>query len=325
MTLPPGTFTLSLDFELIWGTLDTRGPDGFREACLIERDVVVERLLKLLDEFSVSATWCVLGHLFLSSCERVNGKPHSEIVRPHHAWAAGDWFANDPCTDEHTDPLFYGRELVDRIRACPTRQEIGSHTFSHPILGDAGCSREAAASDLDACVRLAEAAGVELRSFAFPRNRVGHLDVLHEHGFTAFRGPERHWHARPRVPPRVARLGHLADVLLARRPPVVEARETLPGLWNVSGSMIYFPAHGARRFIPISRRVRRAVKGLDRAATEGRIFHLWFHPTNLADETDAMFDGLRAILQRADRLRDDGRLRVGSMSEVVSGATSARG
>jgi peptidoglycan/xylan/chitin deacetylase (PgdA/CDA1 family) len=313
----PGTFTISLDFELIWGTLDTRGPDAFRAACEKERAEVVDRLLALLHQYEVPATWCVLGHLFLESCACVDGRAHPDIVRPQHAWARGDWFADDPCTDESHDPIFYAPDLVERIRACPTPQEIGSHTFSHPILGDAGCSREAAASDLQECLRLAEEAGVELKSFAFPRNQVGHLDVLHEKGFSAFRGPEPHWYERPRVPKKLARIGHLADVLTARRPPVVEAKEVLPGLWNVPGSMIFFPAHGARRYIPVSVRVRRAVKGLDRAADEGRIFHLWFHPTNLADETDAMFGGLRAILEHAAALRDADRLRVAPMGALV--------
>ena len=66
--LERGVFTLSLDFELIWGTLDLFGPDRFRRACEVERSVVFDRLLALLEELEISATWCVLGHLFLDRC-----------------------------------------------------------------------------------------------------------------------------------------------------------------------------------------------------------------------------------------------------------------
>jgi hypothetical protein len=45
----------------------------------------------------------------------------------------------------------------------------------------------------DQCVRLADEASLALRSFAFPGNRVGHLDVLREFGFTCYRGPEPAW------------------------------------------------------------------------------------------------------------------------------------
>ena len=308
-----GVFTLSLDFELIWGTLEDHGPDAFRRACEIERTEVVDRLLGLFAEFEIPATWCILGHLFLDSCALENGSKHPEIVHARRATGA-DWFAVDPCTDEATDPVFYGRSLVEKIRSCPVRQEIGSHSFSHVLFDEV--SSDAAASELAECVRLGQAAGVELHSFAFPRNRVGHLGALRDSGFICFRGPEPGWHEGAERGP-LRRVAHLLDVIAARTPPVVEPIERAPGLWDIPGSMMYFPMHGRRRHIPLSRRVKRAAKGLDRAAETGRVFHLWFHPTNLADEIDRMFDGLRSIFEHAARLRTDSRLRFASMGEIA--------
>jgi peptidoglycan/xylan/chitin deacetylase (PgdA/CDA1 family) len=307
-----GVFTLSLDFELIWGTLD-RGVDTYREACEREHQFVVDRLLALLAEFEISATWCTLGHLFLDSCELHDGRKHPEIVPPR-----ADWFAEDPCTSESEDPIFYGKALLDRVLACGVPQEIGCHSFSHPIFDDPACTRETAQTELAECVRLAAERGLELQSFAFPRNRVGHLDVLPEYGFSVYRGPDPAWFEDARWPRPVKRVGHLADVALARRPPVVLPEEVLPGLWNLPGSMIYFPMHGARRRIPMSVRVSRAFKGLDAAVRERRVFHLWFHPTNLAFETEAMFDGLRRIFERASELRAADRLSIMPMRDVVA-------
>ena len=216
VALDRGVFTISLDFELIWGTLD-RGVNTFRAACELEREVVVDRLLALLTEYEISATWCTLGHLFLESCAPVDGRKHPEIVPPAHEGIA-DWFEHDPSGTEQSDPIFYGKMLVDRVLGCPVPQEIGSHSFSHPRFGEPGCSRETADTELTECVRLARERGLELRSFAFPRNRVGHLDVLREHGFTAYRGPDPAWYEGGRWPRPVKRLGHVADVVLARRP-----------------------------------------------------------------------------------------------------------
>ena len=314
-----GGFTLSLDFELIWGTLDHHGPEGFRRQCGIEREIVIDRLLELLAEFEISATWCVVGHLFLDSCSPQAGVKHPDIVRPAHSWSNGDWFGHDPCGTEKSDPIFYGATLVQKIKACSVPQEIGCHSFSHVIFGDGGCSRQTASSEVVACVRLARAQGIELRSFAFPRNSVGHLDVLQEQGFTCYRGPEPVWWERPRLPHVVKRLGHLTDVLSARRPPVVLPHLTTEGVWNLPGSMMYFPMHGNRRYIPTRLRVRRAVKGLDRAARERRIFHLWLHPTNLAEETEHMFHGLRSVFERAAALRRARVLEIGPMRSVIPG------
>ena len=312
-----GVFTLSLDFELIWGTLEDYGPDAFSAACERERAEIIDRLLELLAEFEMPATWCTLGHLFLDGCSPEDGTKHPEIVHSRRA-SGDDWFAIDPGTDERTDPIFYGQSLVEKVLACPVPQEIGCHSFSHVLFDE--CSSETAASELAECLRLADRVGVKLRSFAFPRNRVGHLELLREFGFNCYRGPEPSWYegGERRL---IHRLGHLLDVVSARTPSVVEPVEALPGLWNVPGSMMYFPMHGARRHIPVSRRVTRAAKGLDRAAESGGVFHLWFHPTNLADELDRMFAGLRSIFEHAQRLRHDGVLAfepMGALAETYA-------
>jgi peptidoglycan/xylan/chitin deacetylase (PgdA/CDA1 family) len=316
--LPRGVFTLSLDFELIWGTLDLFGPDRFREACRLERGVVFERLLGLLEEFEISATWCVLGHLLLDRCDSSGGPPHPEIVRPTHHWHPGDWFRHDPASDEARAPLFYGATLVERLRASRTPQEIGCHSFSHVIFGDRGCSRETARSEIAACVAAARPLGLELRSFAFPRNSVGHLDVLAEFGFRCYRGPSPTWFERRGSARPHERLGHLFDVLRAAEPPAVAPEPAAFGLINVPASMILFPMHGARRHIPVSRRIQRMQRGLEAAVRQRRVFHLWFHPTNLADEPELMFGALRTTLQQVRRLREQGALEVRTMGELAA-------
>jgi peptidoglycan/xylan/chitin deacetylase (PgdA/CDA1 family) len=323
----PGIFTISLDFELIWGTLDLFGPEGFRGDCEIERSAVIDRLLELFIEFDVPATWCILGHLFLDHCDVVDGVKHPEIVRAEHQWCANDWFEHDPCGAEESAPLFLGKSLIEKIRSCSVPQEIGSHSFSHVIFGDRGCSRDAAQSELAACVKLAEESGIQLRSFAFPRNQIGHLDLLAKYGFACYRGPEPNWYQSPRWPAAVRRLSHLGEVITAAEPPVVEPEDRGDGLVNIPGSMIYFPRHGLRRYLPMYLRVRRAVKGLRAAARRGRIFHLWFHPTNLAGDQqtmDAMFGGLRRILEYASRMREKGQLEILTMGGIAEQYLSNR-
>lgn len=292
----------------------------------MERERVVPALLDLFAEFEVPATWCIVGHLFLERCQPENGVAHPEIVRPRYPWRSADWFDHDRGGDERSQPLHCAASLVRRIRECPVAQEIGSHSFSHVIFGEPGCSKATAESEVAACRRAAEAWGLSLRSFVFPRNSVGHLDVLRAAGFTCFRGPEPGWQgARDAAPGPWRRLARLLDVLRASEPPAVTPRLTGEGLVDVPGSMIYFPSHGVRRFVPIERRVTRARKGLDAAARTRRVFHLWFHPTNLAERTDDMLAGLRAILEHAARLRAEGRLdylAMGGIADSLLGAAS---
>lgn len=314
--LPRGVFIISLDFELIWGTADLFGPKQFWKACESERKLI-QRLLNLFEKYNISATWCTLGHLFLDSCRLENGIKHPDIIRPHHPWCQGDWFQHDPCGDEKTAPLFYARSLIKQILECRIPQEIGSHSFSHVIFGDPGCTPETANSELGACVKVARELGVVLRSFAFPRNSVGHLETLRRHGFRCFRGQDPNWYEYLSWPIILKRLAHLADVLFSVEPPVVLPELTTEGLWNIPGSMILFPMHGIRRYLPMRSRVLRAIKGLDAAVKKRRIFHLWFHPTNLADSTEEMFRGLEQIIQHAECLRNRGDLEFHSMGGLV--------
>ncbi len=310
-----GIFSISLDFELIWGTLDLFGKEKFERDCRIERAVVIDRLLELFGELDISATWLVVGHLFLDKCEPRAGVHHPEIVRPQHSWVKSDWFSHDPGLDERSEPLFYARHLVEKIRDFHVHQEIGSHSFSHIIYGDIGCSEAAAESDLKASVRAAAHLGILQRSFAFPRDRIGHLDVLRRHGITAYRTEIPLWYERGQRT-LSKRLAHLWDVLRAATPPVGRPSIDDNGLCAIPGSMIYFPLHGMRQYIPMSRRVARAIKGLDLAVKDKAIFHLWFHPTNMAAKTDRMFAGLRSILEHANSLRQDGKISVMTMPEI---------
>jgi peptidoglycan/xylan/chitin deacetylase (PgdA/CDA1 family) len=313
-----GVFTISLDFELAWGTVDIIGPEKWNEVYKREREIVVDRLLNLFVEFDVSATWCILGHLFLDACAPENGRKHPEIVRAHHEWHPDDWFIHDPCGTRESAPIFYGRDLVEKIRDCPVTQEIGSHSFSHIIFGDKGCSEEAARSELAECVKLAGELGIEMRSFVFPRNEIGHLGAVRDAGFKCYRGVEPNWFEGPDHSPRFRRMMRLIDVLRAAAPPVVLPEQDENGLWNIPGSAMYFASHGFRRHIPMSLRTKRAIKGLDAAVNEKKVFHLWFHPTNMADNTEKMFAGLREILKHADSLRQRGRLDILPMGALIS-------
>ncbi len=318
-TADVGYFTVSFDFELIWGTLDTRGVAGFEAACVIERERVIDRLVHLLAAYEIPATWFVVGHLMLDRCDATTETRHPGVVRPRHAWRQGDWFDRDPGGDEASSPLFFARSLIERVRACKTSQEIGCHSFSHVIYGDSGCSAECAESDIAECVRVAHDLGLRMTAFAFPRNRVGHLDVLARHGFVCYRGPEPHWYRNARWLPRaIVRMAHLSQFVGATTPPVVWPVRGRVGIVDVPGSMVFLPRHGVRRLVSVDRRVLRAVKGLEAAARRAALFHLWMHPTNLAEDCDRMFDGLERIFAHAVELRRRGRLRFASVSEMAA-------
>ena len=285
-------FTVSIDFELMWGTADRPYAHAFRGLCETERKEVVDRLLDLLTKYEIGATWGIVGHLFLDEAERNTARMK----------------ASDP------GRLYHAADLVRRIQRCAVEQDIGSHTFCHIEMDDWACSKTKAELEVQECVRQAGRWGIEMKSFIFPRNRVGHLDVLKRHGFSCYRGPEPQWYANQRR--TVRRLGHLLDIARMATPPTVMPTQQR-GVWNIPGSMLYTPSFGARQVVPVWMRVRRAKAGLNRAVKRNQVFHLWFHPTDLACRKDAMLSGLERIFEYAAELRSAGKLRVKTMRELV--------
>ncbi len=310
---------LSLDFELVWGSRDLYDPiEPLLAQARVTRESVFDPLLNTLTRLGLRATWATVGHLFLESARREGGRLHPDLVQPRHSWHPRPWFEAVPAGDEVSHPEYYARSLVLRLKEAG--QEVGSHSFSHPIFGDPGCSRQVADTELAACVREAKALGIELRSFVFPRNVEGHLDLLARHGFRCWRGPAPDWYRTAPLPQSVGRVGHLAQVLAATGPPMVMPIAGPHGLWNIPASASYLPSDGPRRAIPVQRRVERAMAGLRAAEKSGKIFHFWLHPINLAAHTRPMLAGLVEILEQAARLRDQGKLDIQTMGEVADSA-----
>lgn len=284
-----GSVVLSIDAELAWGFHDLPNPPKRRidAARTAWKDV-----LSMLDEFSVPATWAVVGHLFLEECDGI----HADHPVPPA------WFEHDPGGVVGDDSSWFGLDLVREIQAARVDHEIASHSFSHVEFGDSETARETAVAEVEASIEAAAAADIQLHSFVFPRNVVGYRDVLAAYGFTCYRGvcPDRWFDAVP-----TPRAGKLLDATLVQSaPPLVSPLVDEYGLINLPASLDLFGFEGTARSLvepvfgdPV---VRQAKAGIDCAAESDGVFHLWLHPNNLLAERD--FERLRTVLSYlADR------------------------
>jgi peptidoglycan/xylan/chitin deacetylase (PgdA/CDA1 family) len=287
----PGYFILSLDLELAWGVFAYDALEAQRPYLVGEREVI-RHLLDLLDRYRIPATWATVGHLFLDSCQRSADAVHPDVLRPTYPLYGKDWHHLDPCTDVASDPLWYGPDIIDEIVGRPTAHEMGTHTFSHIVVGDPACTREEFRSQLRACRDVHEARGLGMRSIVYPNNRIGHLDVLAEEGVVAYRGNLDRWYTG--LGGRLKRLCYLADYTVAATPPTYPTTDRVEGpLVNLPASMFLLPRDGVRRAVPLASRRQQALRGVRRAVERGEIFHLWFHPFNLATDP-----GLLDVLDR---------------------------
>ncbi|AQL44846.1 hypothetical protein BV210_18960 (plasmid) [Halorientalis sp. IM1011] len=302
-----GTVVLSVDAELGWGFHDFAEPPRDR---LANARRGWQTLLDLCEEYRVPATWAVVGHLFLDECDGRHGD---------HPAPPG-WFDHERGSDRMARSLRFADGLIERTATADVDHEIGLHTFSHVEMGASGTTARLADAELSAAVDAAREWGVDPRprSFVFPRNDVGNLQALADHGITCYRG------TTPTDRRRFDRYGGVDRLVRAALgsagPPLVEPRRDSLGLVDVPASLFLFSVEGILRsaaepFVgdPVAVLARR---GIDRAAASDGLFHMWLHPNNLAGPQDAA--RLAEIFEHLARVRARTDLEVRTMGDVAA-------
>jgi peptidoglycan/xylan/chitin deacetylase (PgdA/CDA1 family) len=290
-----GKLTISIDLELAWGFWDILTPDILRLSQSAERPIC-DKLLELFDRYHIPATWAVVAAVLDRASAQ--GRPGNEA-----SW--------------------YAPEIIDRIRAAKTCHEIGSHGGRH-VYYDRMSAVEAA-QDLEFIKQVHRDNGLALASFVFPRNAVGHLDLLARAGVRTFRGPDTGWvRLAPKLGPRAGKLVTFADKILPIPPAPARARRR-GGLVDIPGSMLLPGRDGARRFIlPAVSRAKLAM-GLAWARRSGETFHFWFHPCNFYYRAEEQFATLDWFLARAADAASRGRIEICTMGSYAPGADETTG
>lgn len=309
-----GVVVISIDTEQIWGYLDLTDESGFTRR-FPQSIPVHNRLLASLCAANISATWTVVGGLSLRG-----------TTGPEDACFAGlpkDWTARIPAGDEESAPLWYRRSFVTCLHDSHPAQDVGIHGgMSHLIWDDSRTSSETVSREIASGIAALEGIGIHPRALVFPRNVVSHLDVLVRHGIRCYRG---------RAPVTSEKLGlkhslagrasRLLEEAARLTPPTVWPEEVLPGLWNIPASLnLYTMRPSATRLAPLGTRLERVRMGVEAAARQGRIFHFWFHPENLA-EAPWSYPTFEAILEELMRRRDAGDIEILTMNQIVDRIT----
>lgn len=305
-------FVISIDLEMSWGSVHHGRPHD-DSPYRAEREIVAD-VLSLMERHRISATWAIVGHLFLAECSSRDGHPHPEVTPPQYPWLQMAWYDLDPTSDVDKAPTWYGPDLVAAVRNCSQPQEVGSHSFGHLIAGDPACSAVAFRTDTAAAKAVALAEGIDLRSYVYPRNSIGHLDELAAAGFHAYRGntPERF----PGVTGWRRKATAALDTLYPLPSATVHAVRR-GDLVDVPQTYLFDPASTtADRFGTKlwSRLVRRRLR---HAVRTGSLFHLWFHTHNFSPRRKRARVAMDELFREAREHIDAGRLENLTMGELA--------
>jgi hypothetical protein len=273
-------------------------------------------MLDLFHRRGIRATWATVGALLCESKDEL-------LVRAERAGLEVEAITKleEIGPDERADPYHYGASLARLIMSCPG-QELGTHTFSHCCALEQGVTWETFSDDVAVAVTQLREWGISCKSIVFPRNQYGEraLDACRSHGLTHYRGNEAQWYYAPAPgtkQTKARRLVRLADSYFD----LSGANVSLPAsadsdrLINVASSRFLRPYN--RRFAPLDGlRLRRIVKAMEKAATTGGIFHLWWHPENFGRHLAENMAMLIKALDCFEALKDEFGMQSRAMRDI---------
>jgi hypothetical protein len=307
-----GYFIFSMDTELAAGRFDRDeirhkmfSIDGSRER------LTILRLINLFEEYNIVGTWAIVGHLFHDKCE------YCEIC------PMMDWKGKYSSFEEvygTNNPLWYGADIIEALLSRSARQEIAFHGYSHKIFDENLMTAQVAKIEVQQWVNAGKRKGIVPLSVTFPRNRVGHLDILREAGFVCYRN-------KPKISlfsnhKYIGRYFKTFDHLLGlSKIPIYDLTyQENQGLVVLCESQYLFDFN--RKFELFidslnlhNLRIKRIIKGVKMAAQEKKMIHIWAHPCEFRTEKD--FAKLREILIAVSEEVREGRMQSVGMSEMA--------
>ena len=289
-------FIVSLDCEGKWGMADHLQP--YHHELLTDEAIAAayQQLVAILGRYEIPATFAFVMAFVLTAEERRRFRDElldekaDAWLRPYRDAAASGDLAG-----------WHQPAALEIVRAAGMH-EIACHSFCHRPLGDDSISAEGAERELGSALAAARLKRLDLETFVFPRNQVGHLDALRSHGFIGYRQRLQ----RPSGP--LGRALSLAEELNVWAAPQ-RAAAAVDGLVPIPSGRFLNWRFGLRAKVPPQATVARWRHQLRSAAQTGGVVHLWLHPHNLitGPGTAAL---LEQVLAEAAAMRDRGEIRV---------------
>lgn len=309
--LEKGAFVCSIDTELAWGYAHLEDdPSTYEhwESYGRVRDTV-ERLLALMDRYDIRATFAFVGRLLIDHSNQAETSIYPENPQP-----AAQYFTESRFSEQEFLDRWYAPELIQMVQGAKSEHEIGSHTFSHMIEGEPGYSKSLFEQDLAAAQQHAKSLGLNLKSLIYPKNRVAHVDIAARNGFSCYRSvPVSRTANLPSLPRRVLQK---LDAYLPV-PPAVSYPVKRDGIWELPATSYYRHTAGWARWQINYVRAAKLKAGIRRAASGKALFHVWFHPYDIASDPKRLLPPLERAFAEVAKLRDAGRLENLTMGEVA--------
>lgn len=308
MIQKPGSFTISLDFELYWGMRDIVTQDAYKDN-LLGVWKVIPTMLSLFEQYDIHVTWATVGFLMHEELHMLES--HFPDLLPQYSdetlcpYRYLETRRASKTSDEYFKRTHFAKALVEKIKETP-HQEIGTHTYSHYYTREPNISVDAFEADLQKAFEIAKENHIEVDSLVFPRNQIDitTMDSLKKVGIKTYRGNPVHWAYRDGESEKtfLQRVYRFFDIYLNLSGSHTTVPSKQDGLTDVKSSLFLRPYSKKFQFLE-SLKLRRVNNAMSEAAHKGENFHLWWHPHNFGINQEENMANLEEILQHFNDLK----------------------
>lgn len=274
---------------------------------LVQVRHVVPALLELFAAHDMRVTWAAVGAIGCRDWDDYFRRAPSPPNYKSPALAIKREYAD-------LDPdglLHFAPDLMHAIIAT-SGQELGTHTFSHLYLREEGITAADVAADLTAVSKLYEEQfGTLPRSLVFPRNQPAFLDVVRASSVKIWRGNPDAWYyecedSRNNGPlPRALKLIDGINPFCRLATPLTNDMTRASLFLRLNLPRYLWAAHTQR------------IKGELASLSSGEIFHIWFHPHNLGQDSELRLSRVAQVLELIAERQTRGKLLSCSMGDLV--------
>ena len=289
-TSQAGQFIISLDCEGKWGMADkiSSAHDVITHDALLK---TYKDLVALFKKYKIKATFAFVGMFTLTEKER--GR-YAELSRDV-VCNGENWYKHYRLSQKAGETEgWFCPEAWDIV--SQTDHEIASHGFSHVPYSGGNVDRKDLAFDISAAMQVAKDKGQDIKTFIYPRNRIGHQDLLREAGLLSY---------RELLPPKGKVKSLLSELNI-----IENSQKNMSahgGLQRIPSGYFFNWRSGPRKYVPQRATLMRWKSILNHAAKTGDVAHLWLHPHNLITAPDTM-NVLKDVVHYAAKLQDAGQM-----------------
>jgi peptidoglycan/xylan/chitin deacetylase (PgdA/CDA1 family) len=290
-----GTLVISLDFELVWGLFDhieIRDKVSYFNNTL----EAIPQIINVFEKNNIHATWATVGMLFNENWEEWHSNIPN-ILPTYDKIELNSYEYGKKNQKSGLDKFFFAPHLIKLIQSAKG-QEIGTHTYSHYYCLEKGQTEAQFDADIIQAVKVAQNFDIELKSLVFPRNQfnIDYLEIVSDGGIESVRSNPNTWYwdstAQETLALKLARSGD-AYLPFGKKSYLAHGL-TLEKVFCQQASRFLRPQN---KFELLNNtRLNRIKKEIIKAAKNGEVYHLWWHPHNFGLDTPGAIKALNAII-----------------------------